>query len=222
MKKASLEILLVFSITLFIGCNGSLDKDKSQRKKIADDSKFIELPLLDSLGLISFNIPLRYDTNFSWIYRSDCGKPCESQMYRFQSKELPITKESGWLWLGEPKDTVDRFTISHSKYIIFYDGDTAKNIIRHNHIKEELASNSANPKIVFDTIQKINDRYFSIIQMENTDSIYSKKVLAVTTIKNNQIKFQCELLTKKNDSIAKNFFTNSMDIIKSIQIKKGI
>ncbi len=58
--------------------------------------------------------------------------------------------------------------------------------------------------------------------MENSDTLYLKKVLAVTTIKSNEIKFEYELSTKKNDSIAKNFIKNSINLIKTCRIGKGL
>ena len=125
------------------------------------------------------------------------------------------------MWM-EPKDSAERFTISHTMDFSFHEGDTAKNTIRHNHLKEQLISNPQNPPIIFDTIQKINGRYYSIFAMEKSDTLQSKKVLAITTIKSNLIKFQYELLTRKNDAIAKGFIKKSIDLIKTIRISKGI
>jgi hypothetical protein len=185
-------------------------------------SKTVDVQLIDTLGTVTLSIPVRYDTSFSWIDHSDCGKPCDMQKYRFQPKSLKITKESGWIWLGEPKDSIERLTISHSGYFPFHNGDTAKNLVQHNHIKAELVSDPANPPIVFDTIERIGDRYYSIIEMERSDTVQSKRVLAATTIKGNLIKFQYDLLTKKKDSIETNFIKNSIDLIRTIRVSKGI
>ncbi len=185
-------------------------------------SKTLDVQLIDTLGTVTLSIPVRYDTSFSWIDHSDCGKPCEMQKYRFQPKSLKMTKESGWIWIGEPTDSVERFTISHSGYFPFHNGDTSKNLVRHNHIKVELASDSANPPIVFDTIEKIADRYYSIIKMERSDNVQSKRIIAVTTIKGNLIRFEYDLLTKKRDSIERGFIKNSIDLIRTIRLSKGI
>jgi hypothetical protein len=213
------RLFIIILATFFISCNDVAEKKGTYL--LPDNSKAVKVQLLDSLGIINFSVPPRYDTSFSWIHYSDCGKPCDEQKYRFQPKELFLLKESGWIWT-EPKDSIDRFTISHTLDYPFHDGDTAKNIVRHNHLKEQLESNPQNPPIIFDTIQKINDRYFSIITMEKSDTVQVKKVLAVTTIKSNLIKFQYELLTRKNDSISKNFIKNSLNLIKTIRISKGI
>lgn len=213
------RILATAILMLFISCHDvSTDKDVNQ---LPENLKTVQVQLIDSLGVVTLFLPIRYDTNFSWVHYSDCGKPCDEQKYRFQPKELRVIKESGWIW-SEPKDSVERLTISHTMNFPFHDGDTAKNVIRHNHIKEQLISNPQNPPIVFDTIQKINDRYYSIIVMEKPNSIQSKKILAVTTIKSNEIKFLYELVTAKNDSIARNFIKNSIDLIKTIHISKGL
>lgn len=190
--------------------------------RLPENAKTVQITLIDSLGVVTLFIPNRYDTSFSWIMQSDCGKPCEEQKYRFQPKVLRITKETGFIWLGEPKDSVDRFTISHARYFPFHDGDTSKDMVRHNHIKASLIVDPENLRIIFDTVQKINDRYFSIFEMEKSDSIESKKILAATTIKGNLIKLQFELLTKKNDSISKNFIKNSIDLIQTIRLSKGM
>jgi hypothetical protein len=211
--------IIILLVVFFISCNDVAEKRDTPQ--LPRNSKTVELQLIDSLGQVNLSVPLRYDTSFSWVHYSDCGKPCNEQEYRFQPKNLPLIKESGWMWT-EPKDSVDRLTISHSMDYPLHDGDTAKNIVRHAHLKEQLISNPQNPPIIFDTIQKINDRYFSIIAMQKSDSIRIKKVLAVTTIKSNEIKFIYELLTRKNDSISKNFIKNSIDLIKTIRINKGI
>jgi hypothetical protein len=213
------RLFIIIPIVLFISCNDVAEKKDTPQ--LPENSKTVQVQLVDSLGMVNFSVPLRYDTTFSWVHHSDCGKPCDEQKYRFQPKELPLIKESGWIWT-EPKDSVERFTISHTMDFPFHEGDTTKNTIRHNHLKEQLISNPQNPPIIFDTIQKINGRYYSIFVMEKSDTLQSKKVLAVTTIKSNLIKFQYELLTRKNDAISKDFIKKSIDLIKTIRISKGI
>jgi hypothetical protein len=213
------RILTIAILMLLISCS-DLSKDK-KINQLPEDAKNVQVELIDSLGMVTLSLPMRYDTGFSWVHYSDCGKPCDEQKYRFQPKELPIIKESGWVW-SEPKDSVERFTISHKMDFPFHDGDTARNMVRHNHIIEQLKSNPQNPPIVFDTIQKIDGRYYSIIVMDKSDSMQSKKVLAVTTIKNNEVKFQYELLTRKNDLTERDFIKNSIDFIKTIHISKGL
>ena len=58
--------------------------------------------------------------------------------------------------------------------------------------------------------------------MEKSDTQQVKRVVAVTTIRNNEIKFQYELLNKKNDSVAKDFIRKSIELLRTIHIEKGI
>jgi len=211
--------ITVFALFLFIACKEAPIQSVGA---LPSNSKPVDVQLVDTLGAVALSVPIRYDTSFSWIDHSDCGKPCDMHKYRFQPKSLKITKESGWIWLGGPKDSIESFTISHSGYFPFHNGDTAKNLVQHNHIKAELVSDPANPPIVFDTIEKIGDRYYSIIEMERSDTMQAKRILAVTTIKGNTIKFQYDLLTRKKDSIERNFIKNSLDLIRTIRVSKGI
>lgn len=181
------------------------------------NSKMVHLKLIDTLGTVVMAVPVRYDTSFVWVDYSDCGAPCQSQVYRYQPKDLPIIKESGWFW-PFPTDSVERFTIKHSKYFYPRNGaDTVRDLEQHQHLIDVLKSERLNVHIVFDTIEKINDRYYSIIEMERSDTVRSKEVLAMTKLHDNQIYFKYELLTKKDDSITKNFIKNSLDLIRTIR-----
>ena len=130
-------------------------------------------------------------------------------------------RESTWLWVP-PIDSVDRLTIVHKSDLSFHNGDTSKNLILHNVLKDELKGKEIRQSIVFDTIQKIYDRYFSIFAIENLNNTPSKKVIAVTTIRSNLIRFEYEFLTKKNDSISRSFIINSINLVKTIRFNKGI
>ncbi len=213
------RLYIIIFFVFFTSCNDVTDKQATSQHP--EGSKAIQVRLIDSLGMINLSIPLRYDTSFSWVHYSDCGKSCDEQKYRFQSKNLRLLKESGWIW-QEAKDSVDRFTISHTLDFPFHDIDTAKNILIHNNLKGQILSNDVSTSLVFDTIEKINDRYFSIIAIQKSDTLQLKKVFAVTTIKSNQIKFQFELLTHNNDSINKNFIKNSINLIRTIRFSNGI
>lgn len=74
---------------------------------IPHNAKVVQVKLVDTLGSIMLAVPVSFDTSFSWMELSDCGLPCDLQKYRFQSK-----------------DPTEKFTISHSEYYPFRDGDT--------------------------------------------------------------------------------------------------
>lgn len=217
------QFLFFMSAIILYSCNnpGNDFSNEQNTYQPPENSKVVKVQLIDSLGDVILSIPRHYDTSFSWIHVSDCGKPCDKKKYRFQPKINAAIEESGFYWT-EPGDSTERFTISHSMEFPFHKGDTGKNLNRHKYAVQRLISGSKHKKIAFDTIQKINDRYFSIIVIKKADSIQSIKVLAMTTIKNNEINFLYELLTNKNDSISKNFIETSIDLIKTIRISKGI
>ena len=213
----SLLIILTLS---FISCR-DISTDKANAH-LPENSKTIQLQLIDSLGTITLSVPVRYDTSFSWTHYSDCGKPCDEQNYRFQPKTIPVFKESGFTW-DEPKDSVERLTINHKSDIPFYEGDTAKDLGRSGRLKSQFLFYPDSLTVVLDTIQRINDRYYSIIAMEKSDTLQTyKMVLAATTIKGNEIKFQYLLRSAKYDSSAKHFIKNSIELLKTIRISKGI
>ena len=214
------SLFIIIACTFFASCKDVTEKGTDHL--VSPNSKVVQVKLSDSLGTVILAVPDRYDTSFVWIDHSDCGKPCDQQKYRYQPKSLRITKESGFVWQGEPKDSVDRFTISHSGDFPFHNGDTAKDFAGHQHLKLQLTSDPSNPPVIFDTIERINDRYYSIFAMQRSDTIRCEKVLAVTTIKGNRIRFQYDLLTKRTDSVETNFIKNSIELIRTIRISQGI
>jgi len=217
-------ILSILPFLIITSCNYLPQVDTIQ---LSPEPLLIQqIKLVDSLGCISFSIPVRYDTTFIWTHYSDCGKPCNKIKYRFQPKSLIITKESGFVWTGEPKDSIERFTIIHSAYIPFHDNTDSSSIFQyHHHKKQDILTDPDTYKIKSDTLEKIGDRYYSIIVIDLYDSLknqYSKKLLATTTIKSNFVDFNYELLTKRNDSLTNNFINNSKYYLRTIRISNGM
>jgi hypothetical protein len=219
-KKYCLTLLALVVLAIFISCNNR--QSAKIKTGVPLNAIKIKLQLEDSLGVIDFFVPVRYDTSISWVDYSDCGKSCDTRKYRFQPKGLRITKERGFIWTGEPKDSIERFTISHSEYFPFHDGVDRKDSVRHQLLKHQLIEDLWCPTMVFDTIERINDRYFSVYVLKDSGVLQSRKVIAVTTIKSNPVKFQFDLLTQKNDSITRDFIKNAIDLIATIRIEKGI
>ncbi|MEY2917019.1 MAG: hypothetical protein RIS73_733, partial [Bacteroidota bacterium] len=74
------------------------------------------------------------------------------------------------------------------------------------------------------TVEKIGDRLFSVFVIDlfdTTKSQYSKKMLAMTTIKSNIISFDFELLTKQNGLATDNFLSNAKYYLRSIRTSNG-
>ena len=208
----------LISLCILICCKDRAEKGNA--RKNLDNFKRVEIQLIDSLGTVSLFIPISYDTSFAWIHEGDCGYSCDQKKYRFQPKALPIVEENGFIpdW---PTDSVESFTITHSMEFFNHPDDSAIIFFRHTYNKEDLLFRHPESKVVFDTIQKINGEYFSIIAIEKSDSIFFRKVRALTTTKRNEVFFHFDLLTRKNDSICKNFIKTSMASLKSLQINKG-
>ena len=180
------------------------------------------IKLADSLGTVNINRPSRYDTSFTWTHYSDCGKRCEKIKYRFQPSILKIVEESGWIWDNEPKDSTERLTISHSGYFPF--GDKSDSLLIHSFHrvrKESIAQQPFSYPIKSDTIEKIGNRFFSIILIDTYDStfmLYAKKLQAMANIKNNEVYFDFELFTKQTSPTADNFINNAYAYLRSVRI----
>jgi hypothetical protein len=102
----------VLFATIMLFCFSCQDRNP---EPIDQSETRFEFKLIDSLGIVSIAYPAGTDTFFTWIQRSDCGKPCEHGDYRFQSKSNQIFKESGFYWDGEPEDSVEQLTIYHPR-----------------------------------------------------------------------------------------------------------
>ena len=179
------------------------------------------------LGTISLALPARYDTTFTWIHYSDCGAPCEKRKYRFQPKTLPVNMENGYFY-KTLQDSVEQFTIVHNPYIPVGDSDKTDNrdfiISFHDHKKFDIIHDPRLRLIKSDTIEKIGDRYFSIIVIDKFDSAkaeYSKKLLSTTTIKRGTIDFNFELATKRKDSLTDNFINNAKYYLRTIRVSNS-
>ncbi len=196
---------------------------KEKPEDVPENSKQTTLKLIDSLGTVSFYIPVRFDTSLTWTNHSDCGKPCDHEQYRFQPNALPVFEESGFIYVI-PDIPIDQFTIFHSGYFPFYNGDTSKNTGRHEHFKSRLSTEYYDGKFYADTIEIIGDRYFSIVYLNGYDKDkkkYFAKVAALTTIKNNEIEFHYDIKTPDTINL-NNFYINSIKLLRTIRISNGI
>ena len=208
---------LVFNILLFL--SACVDYQHSDAfYSVRPNSKDTTINLKDSLGKIKIAIPNRFDTSFVWTHYSDDGNGQEK--YRFQSKYLPINKERGWLWT-DPTDSIDQLTIMHYKHLRLQ--DTTESAIRSGHLKS-LVLAKQNPwmrNIIYDSVEIIDDKLFSIIAVENFDSIKKQNyryLEAGTLLKGNIVRFEYKLLTKIKDSITDNFLKDSKRLLQQTKI----
>ena len=212
---------------VFTSCDHN-QKIVTNTNPLCENSKFVMLKLSDSLGIVTFSIPNRYDTFFQWTDWSDCGKPCATVEYRYQSKKNPIFLETGFMY-KDLTDSIDQFTIAHSADLYYSDGSRgrgtlARTLLIHKFEMDDF-KNRSEYQVKFDTVEKMDDRYFSIVIYQKYDTLksqYLKCASAGTTIKNNCISFCYTLLTKQNDSVTKTFIDNAKKLLHTIKISNGI
>jgi hypothetical protein len=211
----------LIAILLLTSCISKSQEETSET--VPENSIFTTTTLKDSLGTVSYYRPIRFDTSFTWTNRSDCGKPCDREQYRYQLKAIPIFKESGFYY-KIPNIHIDQFTIIHSGYFPFRNGDTSKNIVGHENFKSRLSSNTYDGTIHSDTLEKIGGRYFLIVCLEGFDNERQKhfaKVAALTTIKSNEIEFHYDIKTKDTINL-KEFYENSIKLLRTVRMSNGI
>ena len=182
------------------------------------------IELIDNLGTLHLNIPYKSDTFLNWIRRNDCGKSCEEGKYRFQNKNFPIFKESGFFWIGQPEDSVYQLTISHHRPDTLVRNNDSFAIKHYSYFKEGLEFDPETTNILSDTIQKINDRYYCILKIADIDKkkgVLIRRLVAFTSISGNALRFRYDLLTRHRDSILYKFFDDSMKNLETVRIKDG-
>jgi hypothetical protein len=188
---------------------------------IARDTTII---LIDSLGTVSIDIPFQADTFLAWIRRNDCGRDCEEGKYRFQRKSLPIFKESGYYWIGQPEDSVNQLTISHLRPQFLTRNEDSFAYKLKWHFTEKLKSDPETKNIIEDSILKISDRFYAVYEISDFDEkkgVHIRRLIAFTSIKGNEIMFRYDLLTKKTDSTFKDFYSMALKNLQSVRIRDG-
>jgi hypothetical protein len=217
---------LLLAGIILVSCNSSKTSVPETENLLAETKPYL-VTLPDSIGSIELQIPNRYDTFFKWTHFSDCTG-CGWKKYRFQSKKMPIFEESGWLW-NDITDSVDRLTIAHSDYTektgwrLNYIDTAPQNFIkiRHKMLLEMAKISAEMSSVTSDTVEQINDAWYSVIAGEKYDSvtkIFTKFVVGTSQIRLNEITFKFQLLTKTNDSISSNFIKKSLRLLRSIKL----
>jgi hypothetical protein len=202
-------------IVLVLACKN--DPQPSLVELPPEESQIIMVKLEDSLGTVSITLPKRYDTSFQWTHYSDCNG-CEQWKYRFQSSSLPIYKESGFYW-DVLEDSVENLTIVHSPSL--HRRHHSDSVIFYFHNEEKIGPNQApDTTIIFDTLMKISDGYFSVVGREehSMDSIIFKQLKTQTFIGGTKVQLIFELKAKNRDPQTDNFLSNSFYYIKQISI----
>ena len=211
MKKYSILLIVAF----ITGCG-----EQAHNAKIvqSNSSNIYVLSLVDSLGTLNLEIPSQYDTLITWVDHSDCGKPCDRQMYRYQQKSMPIQKESGFFYPVLLIDSVDQITISHNSWFRLQKSDSGISLARHKSLEYHSKIQSQNMDLYRDTFFVVNGRGVSVYARERSDSTYGREVLATTSAKGVEIEFEFKFMSRKQAPDEKRFFRDAIDILRTIKI----
>jgi hypothetical protein len=213
MKKYSLWLIILF----FAGCHEHTSQES--KPSVSRTLNVTTLRLADSLGTLKIGVPYKNDTFFTWINHSDCGKPCDKQMYRYQSKTMPVQEESGFFPPMLLMDSVDEITISHESWLHFLRTDPGISLGRHKDLEDHSKIQSGNMSLVRDTLFAVDGRNFSVYELERSDSVYGREVFATTSVRGVEIEFDFKFAsrTKAIDEVI--FFRDVMDIIRTIRVE---
>ena len=138
-------------------------------------------------------------------------------------KSLPIFKDNGFYYIPL-KDSVDQFTIKHSKIIQSWPINDSS-LIRQfaSTLKNETFENFED-KYVIDTVLTINNKPFAVIGFKSFDTANSASILslkAVTSIEGNIVNFLFESRKTYYDRKSNAYLQNSFEALKTIRISNG-
>lgn len=205
-----------------VGCNEL--HTKKYTIKLPANFSVRKVKLADSLGFISIAIPNRYDTFYKFGYNPGCGLAIEKQMYKFQPKSLPSFQESGMIDKTEP-EIKDQLIISHNKYNA---SDTLSDSViiynYHQRRRHDIMMSPYHGTIEKDFLSKTESGFQSTFVMNLDDtarSIVHKEIITAILKKKSIIVFEYLYVSNKNDSIAKDFITNSLVSAQTIMTNNG-
>jgi hypothetical protein len=218
---------IIIPIIAALGCRNTILTQKHEFKLIDRDSMV--------LGVVSCELPVDFDTSYTWISSSDC-MCCEAVMHRSHSSKFDIKMEGGFS--GEPHlESGYYFSIAHSTEIscdtsseYLYSGAQANSDARKRRFElriKELEERGGT-KVIVDTNRMINNLKYNILyftdkdfyKTEEKDSLAIKtitfnKLTASTKYNNRNINFVIQSNVHQRDS----FYAIAMNIIKSVKIE---
>ena len=218
MNKLVLIVLAIGAIGLD-GCK-QINATKENSIELIDERGL-------KLGKVVVRLPLEFDTTYRWLSTSDC-MCCESVLYRSNSKNYDIIKESGFFH-GEELDSGFYFTIGHYPVI---QCDTqgppswdlnpmsSAKILEQNigYFIKDLSKRTEGeaPEVLVDTGRIINDHEYNILYFnELLGHNPFNKLTASTEHNNRSISFTIQSNVHSKDS----FYLIAMNILKSVKIK---
>lgn len=188
--------------------------------------------LKNGLGTVYLRVPRAYDTLLVWLRYSDCTG-CGDYRFRFQPKKLPMHKEHGWAYAYRLlRDSVNQLTIQQPEDTQQRADSTNDNSTIQRRHRQNLAAFYTkryppdHPRPLappdFDSLERINSRYFSIIASTQTDATgttIQRIIDAETGVGSNLIKFTYELRTRQNDSLSHHFQRDALRMLRTVRIR---
>lgn len=180
-------ILFVMPVCFMLACKQPPQLPESRR-----------IPLADSLGTITIDLPPDYDTAYSWVHYGEKGK--DFVMYRYQPKLAPCEKGPG---IG------NQLTLYLSIDKIY---DTTGSIQQE---RKRLLSNV--DQLVLDTVINISGQQFYVCgrNAQQPDSFYLQTVLASTIRNGRSLTLSFERRTAGADS---SFFEKSRNALLAMRL----
>ena len=203
---------------LSCNCKG---REKGTLESVSNSTER-KVVLDDSLGGLTLLVPNRYDTMFSWVHTRDCGAPCNTRKIRFQAKNLPMYRESGVMW-ADNIDSIDRLTISYSEEVHIRTKTPELDQIDYGHSANMMQLKADYPEfsVTSDTIRLINNKYYSIVILEEEKNTRRKMVCASVDVLDNEVNFCYEVAKGVvNDSVYVDFVRNAVALLTTIKTDK--
>jgi hypothetical protein len=185
--------------------------------------------LKKELGTVYLRVPRAYDTLFTWIYPGDCGA-CGYIRYRFQPKQLRIYPSTSYFETMDknmPHDSVYQLTVYHQEFLGELKGkyspatDSTDVIARNPKYIQE--NRSLVQRLDFDTLEKINGRYFSVVtySLDSSAKVPPNRLDAETFLSGLPLHFRYELRTRQHDSTARHFQRDALRLLRTVRIRPG-
>lgn len=194
-----------------------LSSCKSSTESRSFSLRIDSVKLKYELGLLSLEVPSRYDTFLVWKHFSDCSS-CGYEKYRFQRKSYPIFLESGFYWKGEPEDSVDEITIFHQSEWLPMDSTLEITQDVHDLIVDEYGKDPRYYPVIKDTLVDLNSRKFTIIYSDHFDSVtyaYRKALIAESIVRGSNIKILFRHWSR--EPISDDYFEEALYVLRSMK-----
>lgn len=206
--------VLFASVIFFLSCKNGVMLDYEEpyfNKQNGIEYCFV---LQDSVTKISILTPKYLDTSLCWIHRT-CGIP--NQKNRIQSKKQPIFLENGFYW----DDVYDKTEITFKQqYLGNYLTSMSQKQVKDRHKSdiEEYKNDPLSQNLIFDTILKVNAKYYSLLGYIHSGKKGKKHHFIRTYFNAGKTYVRGEFINTDTNISIKIFERDCIEMIKSLRI----